>query len=279
MSTTEVTAPDPIDLAHGTFSSSPPWLIVPDQIQWNVGLDEVRRSTRSAVPKLVRSKRLPPVGRLAITARYLGLGVAKWYFGKRREGGSASKADLSVRLRTAAEVLGPTYIKLAQIISAGEGVFPDELVEELKQCRDKVTPEPFETVMATLRSELGRDPDEIFEWISPTAIAAASIAQVHEARLHTGEEVVVKVQRSTVGQLVGQDLRVLSWFSPFLVGRIPVTALANPPALVELFAETITEELDFRLEAQNLLDMARVLPSRRPPPLHRGPAGSARLPR
>ena len=259
MSITEVTAPDPIDLAHGTFSSSPPWLIVPDQIQWNVGLDEVRRSTRSAVPKLVRSKRLPPVGRLAITARYLGLGVAKWYFGKRREGGSASKADLSVRLRTAAEVLGPTYIKLAQIISAGEGVFPDELVEELKQCRDKVTPEPFETVMATLRSELGRDPDEIFEWISPTAIAAASIAQVHEARLHTGEEVVVKVQRSTVGQLVGQDLRVLSWFSPFLVGRIPVTALANPPALVELFAETITEELDFRLEAQNLLDMARVL--------------------
>lgn len=256
---TPATLPEPSDLAHGTFSGTPPWLVDPEAMSWNRGLDAVRLATRRTVPKLVRSRHLPPVGRLVVTARHLGLGVGRWYVSARREGGSVSKSDLSLRLRRASEALGPTYIKLAQIISAGEGVFPDELVEELKLCRDKVTPEPFHVVKDTLRRELGRPPEDVFDWISPTAIAAASIAQVHEARLRTGEEVVVKVQRSAVGELVGQDLRVLSWFAPFLIGRIPVSALANPPALVELFAETITEELDFRLEAQNLLDMARVL--------------------
>jgi ubiquinone biosynthesis protein len=81
---------------------------------------------------------------------------------------------------------------------------------------------------------------------------------VHAARLHTGEEVVVKVQRPKVSTLVRKDLRAMAWLAPFLVGRIPIAALANPPALVELFAETITEELDFRIEAANMLDVAIV---------------------
>jgi ubiquinone biosynthesis protein len=88
-------------------------------------------------------------------------------------------------------------------------------------------------------------------------LAAASIAQVHRATLLDGTDVVVKVQRPSVSHRVHQDLRVMAWLAPFLVGRIPVAALANPPALVELFAETITEELDFRLEAENMLDIAR----------------------
>src|SRR5207244_5618001 len=88
---------------------------------------------------------------------------------------------------------------------------------------------------------------------------AASIAQVHTARLRTGEEVVVKVQRPQGARMVREDIRAMSWIAPRLIGRIPVAALANPPALVELFAETIVEELDFRLEAENMLDIARVL--------------------
>ena len=77
--------------------------------------------------------------------------------------------------------------------------------------------------------------------------------------LRTGEPVVVKVQRPQVAGLVRKDLRAMAWLAPHLVGRIPVAALANPPALVELFAETIVEELDFRLEAANMLDIATVL--------------------
>jgi ubiquinone biosynthesis protein len=99
----------------------------------------------------------------------------------------------------------------------------------------------------------------VFARFDETCLASASIAQVYAARLHSGEEVVVKVQRSQVERLVKKDLRAMAWIAPFLVGRIPVSALANPPALVELFAETISEELDFRLEAQNMLDIARVL--------------------
>ncbi len=110
-----------------------------------------------------------------------------------------------------------------------------------------------------VESELGKPLEAVFEKFAREPIAAASIAQVHAATLKTGEEVVVKVQRPTVDSLVRKDLAAMAWISPVLVGRIPIAALANPPALVDLFAETIAEELDFRLEAQNMLDVARVL--------------------
>src|SRR5207244_8956495 len=85
-----------------------------------------------------------------------------------------------------------------------------------------------------------------------------SIAQVHGATLVDGTPVVVKVQRPMIRTQVHHDLHVMAAISPLLVGRIPIAALANPPALVELFAETIAEELDFRLEAENMLDLATV---------------------
>jgi ubiquinone biosynthesis protein len=254
-----VTQNIPADWAHGTFSQDPPWLVDPEAMPWRSRVDEARSTTRRSVPLLTKSPKLPPLGRLLVTVRHLGGAVAMWWLRERRLEVSSRRRALSVRLRKAAETLGPTYVKLAQIISAGEGLFPDELVQEFSKCRDSVQPEPFATVLSTVRRELGHDPYEIFATIDEDPIAAASIAQVHAARLVTGEVVVIKIQRSTVGELVGKDLRVLSWLAPMLVGRIPVSALANPPALVELFAETIIEELDFRLEGQNLLDVARVL--------------------
>jgi ubiquinone biosynthesis protein len=155
--------------------------------------------------------------------------------------------------------LGSTYIKLGQIISSGEGLFPPELVEEFKRCRDQVPPVPFDTVRAVVEADLGGALESVFASFDREPLAAASIAQVHLATLPGGEEVVVKVQRPTVSALVRRDLKVMSWLAPHLVGRIKVTALANPPALVELFAETIVEELDFRIEASNMIDVARVL--------------------
>jgi ubiquinone biosynthesis protein len=107
-----------------------------------------------------------------------------------------------------------------------------------------------------VEGDLGKPIEAVFASFDRRPLAAASIAQVHAATLRTGEEVVVKVQRPLVNERVHADLRVMSWVAPHLVGRIPISALANPPALVELFAETITEELDFRLEAENMLDIA-----------------------
>ena len=93
---------------------------------------------------------------------------------------------LSRRLRLAAERLGPTYIKLGQIISSGEGIFPEELVTEFKRCRDQVPPEPFAVVRRVVEEDLGRPLEEVFVRFHPEPLAAASIAQVHRATLRTG---------------------------------------------------------------------------------------------
>jgi len=256
------TTDKPADLDIGSFNDEdPPWLIEPAALVWRRGLDAVRTQTRAQVPVLTRRRTIPPGARVLVTGAHLALALGGWYLIDRRRGdASASRAGLSRRLRHAFEKLGPTYIKLGQIISSGEGIFPEELVSEFKKLRDKVPAEPWDVVRRTVVADLGRPLDEVFERFDRTPLAAASIAQVHTAKLRgTGEEVVVKVQRPTVAGAVKKDLAAMSWIAPALVGRIPVSALANPPALVELFAETIVEELDFRLEAENMLDVAEVL--------------------
>jgi ubiquinone biosynthesis protein len=249
----------PDDLAFGAFSDDPPWVLDLDAITWTPGLDAVRAACRGEVPLLTQRRRLPPGLRMARVSARLATAVGGWALFERRKGEHVSRAGISRRLRIAATDLGSTYIKLGQIISAGEGLFPEELVNEFKLCRDRVPAESFDTVRAVIEQDLHRPLESVFERFDTVPLAAASIAQVHAATLRTGERVVVKVQRPQVAKLVRQDLAVMSWLAPLLVGRIPIAALANPPALVELFAETITEELDFRLEAQNMLDVARVL--------------------
>ena len=247
------------DLKIGSFTDHGPWLVELDKFPWLNGIDELRDATRREVPRLVRRRFFPPLTRMVWVGANLGRAFGGWGLRDRKRGREISHAGLSRRLRIAFERLGPTYIKLGQILSSGEGIFPEELVEEFKKCRDAVPPESFATVRRVIEDSLGRPIEEVFSHISETPIAAASIAQVHAATLVTGEEVVVKVQRPSVAKLVRKDLAVMSWIAKFLVGRIPVSALANPPALVDLFAETIVEELDFRLEGQNMLDVAYVL--------------------
>ncbi len=252
----------PTDREWGAFTEDAPWVLDREAIRWVGAVDRLRAQARAEVPKLTTPATLPPGLRVATVAARLVSAVGPWAWRKRRgryAGPEVGRADLSRRLRLAAEALGPSYIKLGQIISSGEGLFPAELVDEFKRCRDQVPAEPFEVVRLTVEQDLGCRLDDLFEWFDPAALAAASIAQVHAARLLTGEDVVVKVQRPAVDRLVRKDLEAMAWIAPHLVGRIPVAALANPPALVELFAETIVEELDFRLEAANMLDVATVL--------------------
>jgi len=250
-----------LDTQWGAFGQSGPWNLDRAELAWLDLADELREMARREVPILTRSRRLPPGRRVGSVVWKIGGALAPWFVNTKRNRFAtpeASRADVSLRLRRAVEQLGPTYIKLGQIISSGEGLFPAELVAEFRLCRDQVPAESFESVRAVVEADLGRPLEAVFASFERTPIAAASIAQVHAATLRTGEEVVVKVQRPTIREQVQQDLRVMSWIAPFLIGRIPVAALANPPALVELFAETITEELDFRLEAENMLDVAEV---------------------
>ena len=252
-----MTAPAPSpDLALGAFSDHGPWVVEPEHLVWLRGLPRVRARTQAEVPRLLARRRIPPLGRFVRVVSAIVTALVPWYLHER--GRPGSREGIARRLRNAFEGLGSTFVKLGQIISAFEGLFPDELVDEFKRLRDQVPAEPFPVVREVVERELGRPLDTVFAEFSETPIAAASIAQVHAARLLTGEEVVVKVQRPRVAELVRADLRALSWLAPLLVGRIPIAALANPPALVELFAEQIVEELDFRLEAENMLDLARV---------------------
>jgi ubiquinone biosynthesis protein len=250
------------DRDWAAFTESAPWTIDRDTVTWLPLAPELRARARAEVPRLTTPSKVPPGSRVVTVARHLGGALGPWYLRKKRNryaDPSESRGDLSLRLRRAVETLGPTYIKLGQIISSGEGLFPAELVTQFKMCRDQVPAEPFDTVRLTVEQDLGARLEDVFEWFDTRALAAASIAQVHAARLRTGEDVVVKVQRPRVAELVRKDLRVMSWIAPHLIGRIPIAALANPPALVELFAETIVEELDFRLEAANMLDVATML--------------------
>jgi len=246
----------PDDLGIGSFSDRPPWSIATNDLKWRSKVGILRREQARQLPRLTTPPKLPPIDRAGAVGASLGRSMLVWFLRERPT--SKSRAGLAKRFRVGAEKLGPTYIKLAQIISAGEGVFPAELVEECKKCRDQVPAIPYAEVLRVVESELQQPLHKIFREFDPTPLAAASIAQVHRAVLQSGEEVVVKVQRPGIDRLVRKDLRVLSWLAPFLVGRIPVAALANPPVLVELFAETIIEELDFRLEAANILDVAKV---------------------
>ena len=248
-------APSP-DTALGVFSDDGPWVLDPETLAWRPGVAGIRARLAASLPRLTRRRTLPPARRLGTTVRHLGSALVPWYLTERRRGGSASVAGISRRLRVAAERLGPTYIKLGQIVSSGDGIFPPELVAEFKWCRDQVPAEPWPVVERVLTEELRGPIASVFASVERTPLAAASIAQVHAATLRDGTPVVVKVQRPAVAARVHQDLAVMAWLAPHLVGRIPVAALANPPALVELFAETITEELDFRLEAENMLDIA-----------------------
>ncbi|NDG65406.1 MAG: AarF/ABC1/UbiB kinase family protein [Actinobacteria bacterium] len=252
----------PNDCSWGAFSDEAPWVLSEDHLAWANDATQIRINVRREVPDLTTPRRIPPLGRLLYVVCVLGSAVLPWLVRKKLKRFATpaeSNAAISLRLRKAVETLGPTYIKLGQIISSGEGLFPGELVEEFKRCRDQVPAEPFETVQLTIEQDLGCRLNDVFLHIDTTPLAAASIAQVHAATLTTGESVVVKVQRPNIGKLVRKDLRVMAWLAPFLIGRIKIAALANPPALVELFAETIVEELDFRMEASNMVDVSRML--------------------
>ena len=252
----------PADMSWGAFHETAPWTLDLETITWREAASELRASAQREIPVLTTPTKVPPFARLITVVWVLGSALLPWWWKKKRNRFATpedSRALLSLRMRKAVERLGSTYIKLGQIISSGEGLFPAELVAEFKLCRDQVPAIPFDEVRRVVEEELGATIEETFARFDRTPLAAASIAQVHVATLMTGEEVVVKVQRPVVSSLVRKDLRVMAWLAPHLVGRIKVSALANPPALVELFAETIVEELDFRIEADNMLEVAKML--------------------
>jgi aarF domain-containing kinase len=165
-------------------------------------------------------------------------------------------------MRRAFEDLGPTYVKLGQLVASSQGLFPEAYCLEFRKCLDRVRPFPYDDVQSMVRAELGRDPREVFAWIDREPLASASIAQVHAARLHDGQEVVIKVQRPRIAEIVEADLRVLR-LGARAAALFPRAELANPVGVVEDFQATIRGELDFRREADNMREFNRIMTAQR----------------
>jgi len=156
------------------------------------------------------------------------------------------------RVRIAFEELGPTFIKLGQIISTRPDLIPAEFIEELSKLQDKVPPFPFTQVKQIIKEELGQDPEELFESFDENPLASASIGQVHMARLNGNEKVVVKVQRPDIKKIIEVDLEIILHLATLMEKNIEEAALYRPVKIVEEFARTLEKEIDYTIEASNM---------------------------
>ncbi len=161
------------------------------------------------------------------------------------------------RLRIAFSELGPSFIKLAQILSSRPDLITATFADEFKKLQDEVPPFPFEEVRRIIKEEMGTEPDNLFNYIEPEPVAAASIAQVHHAVLKDGTPVVIKVQRPKIKELIETDITIMKAIASLLVRYIPETELFNPTGIVEEFARTVRKELDFTEEAKNMCRFRR----------------------
>jgi len=170
--------------------------------------------------------------------------------------GNARSADAlptsdAQRLREALQDLGPTFVKFGQMLATRSDLFPEEFVRQLGELRSRVPPFPSETAREIVERELGAPASELFAAFEPEPFAAASIAQVHRARLADGRSVIVKVQRPGIDETVNSDLALLRYIARLVDRYVERLQQYSLPALVEEFAEMITQELDFAREAAN----------------------------
>ncbi|HEX8705504.1 MAG TPA: AarF/UbiB family protein, partial [Myxococcaceae bacterium] len=162
------------------------------------------------------------------------------------------RASTARRFRMLLNELGPTFVKLGQILSTRADLLPGEFVEELATLQDQVEPIPLAQVHAQIRDSLGKEVQDLFAHIDPTPLAAASIAQVHRAVTLSGDEVVVKVQRPEISDRIESDLAVLRSLARLLEAVIEETGVYTPTGIVDEFDKAIHEELDFINEASNI---------------------------
>lgn len=161
------------------------------------------------------------------------------------------------RICAALQELGPTFVKLGQILSTRPDLIPQELCDELKQLQDHVSTIPWEEAKAVLEEAMGRPVTEAFEEFDSSPLASASIAQVHSARLADGSDVVVKVQRPGIRATIEADLHILYWLARKVEETVPEAEAFDPVAIVREFERAISKELDFSFELKNLIRFSK----------------------
>jgi len=161
------------------------------------------------------------------------------------------------RLRMAFTALGPTFIKLAQLLSSRPDLITTQFADEFKKLQDEVPPFPVSEAKRIIEEEIKLPMEKIFSRFEETSIAAASIAQVHMATLLDGSEVVIKVQRPNIRELIESDINILSTIARLLDKYVPESRFFNPVGIVEEFTRTVRKEMDFIEEARNCCKFRR----------------------
>ncbi|HDI00665.1 MAG: hypothetical protein DRP94_02445 [Candidatus Latescibacterota bacterium] len=172
--------------------------------------------------------------------------------GRRQRRAQVRKVSYPVRFRMALEELGPTFIKLGQVLSMRSFLIPPELASELSKLQDEVAPAPFEEIRRVVEGELGGPISSFFSDFSEEPVGSASLAQAHPAVTRDGEEVVVKVQRPGVEEIVKVDLEILMDIAKLAERYIPESRQYDPTGVVRELAKTTRRELNFKNEARNV---------------------------
>lgn len=160
-------------------------------------------------------------------------------------------AALPARTRLALEELGPTFVKLGQILATRSDLLPPDWITELERLHSQAATLPFETVRPAIEEALGESVSKAFAAFDPEPLAAASMAQVHRARLHDGRAIVLKIRRPGIRTRMEADLRLIAQFAAVLERASTEIRRFAPTALVQQLASAILEELDFTNEARN----------------------------
>ena len=175
----------------------------------------------------------------------------------RSRGARVERLTRPQRLRLAFEELGPTYIKLGQVLSTRPDLIPMDFIQELSKLQDDVPAFPFEEVCKVIESEFGRPPQELFDSLEEVPQASASIGQVHRAILKDGEAVAVKFQRPGIHKVIEVDLEIMLHLATLAEHHIEELVLHRPVKIVDEFARTLEKEIDYKIEATSMERCAR----------------------
>ena len=217
------------------------------------------RDLSDLTQQLITENRRVGVLAPAFRMQRVGLILARHGFGEILERRKPSPAGIGPRLARLFADLGPTYIKLGQLLATREDLFPPEVTRALSSLHSSVPAMKPRVVERQLERALGDDFARAFASIDPTPLAAASIGQVHRAVLSSGERVVVKIQRPGLKGTVKSDLALMRFFAGLLAQAIPEIAAMDPLALLDAFERSITRELDFTREAANAARLSALL--------------------
>lgn len=217
-----------------------------------------------------KTHRVSNIKRLAVISRIMvkhGLGEILERVFDRRDTATKPEEDSLVftrtiypspqRIRRVLEELGPTFVKLGQLMSTRADMFPPEYLEEFKKLQDRVPPVPYEEIRAVVERELKQPISEIFVSIEEKSLAAASVAQVHAAELAEGEKVVLKVIRPGIDKKIREDIRLMYYLAKKLETAFEVGQIIGFMNLVKEFERSIFRELDMYIEAGNTERFAR----------------------